>query len=84
MDFAPPPGELVDDAAVLARLAAVAAALEQLRRAAAAPVGEHSGAFLNDVLHALPTRTGLPRTNCAPKAAPWPPLGSGTPSGHYD
>ncbi|MGW2518505.1 hypothetical protein ACWC09_16095 [Streptomyces sp. NPDC001617] len=37
MDFAPPPGKVVDDAAVLTRLATVEAALEQLRRAAAEP-----------------------------------------------
>ncbi|MEU2337267.1 hypothetical protein ABZ608_27420 [Streptomyces sp. NPDC013172] len=74
MDFAPPAGEPVDDAVVLARLAAVEAALEQLRRASAEPVGEHFGAFLNDVLRALPTAADLPpdelRAESGPLAAP--------------
>jgi hypothetical protein len=60
MDFAPPPGELVDDAAVLTRLASVEAALEQLRQASAEPLGEHFGTFLDDVLRALPTAADLP------------------------
>lgn len=70
MDFAPPPGELVDDAAVLARLAAVEAALEQLRRAAAEPVGEHFGTFLNDVLRALPTAADLPPDELCAESGP--------------
>ncbi|MFD8008322.1 transposase family protein [Streptomyces mirabilis] len=59
MDFAPPASELVDDAAVLARLATVEAALEQLRRATTGPLGDHFGTFLNDVLRALPTAADL-------------------------
>ncbi|NUQ96351.1 MAG: hypothetical protein HOY79_07215 [Streptomyces sp.] len=74
MDFAPPPGELVDDAAVLARLAAVQAALKQLRQASGEPVGEHLRTFLNDVLRALPTAADLPpdelRAESGPLASP--------------
>ena len=74
MDFAPPPGEVVDDAAVLARLSTVETALEQLRRAAAEPVGEHFGTLLNNLLRTLPTRADLsPDELCAqsgPLASP--------------
>lgn len=54
MDFAPPPDAVVDDAAVAARSAAVHAASERLRRAAAEPLGESFGALLDDLLHTLP------------------------------
>ncbi|MGW7545985.1 hypothetical protein ACWGKQ_33490 [Streptomyces sp. NPDC054770] len=74
MGFAPPPGEVVDDTAVLARLAAVEAALEQLRRAASEPLGEDFGTLLKDLLHALPTREDLPadelRAESGPLASP--------------
>ncbi|MFJ9713282.1 hypothetical protein [Streptomyces sp. NPDC101234] len=70
MDFAPPPGELVDDAAVLARLATVEAALEQLRRATTEPLGEHFGTFLNDVLRALPTTADLPPDELCAESGP--------------
>ncbi|MCQ9180303.1 hypothetical protein KMT30_14945 [Streptomyces sp. IBSBF 2953] len=70
MDFAPPPGEPVDDAAVLARLAAVETALEQLRRAAAESVGEHFGGFLDDVLRALPTMADLPSDELCAESGP--------------
>ncbi|RPE44218.1 hypothetical protein EDD90_7453 [Streptomyces sp. Ag109_O5-1] len=74
MDFAPPPGETVDDAAVLARLATVEATLERLRRAAAEPLGEHFGTLLNDLLSALPTPADLPpdelRAESGPLASP--------------
>ncbi|MER5793056.1 hypothetical protein [Streptomyces sp. NPDC001980] len=70
MDFAPPPGELVDAAAVLARLAAVEAALEQLRRAAAEPVGDHFGTFLSEVLRVLPTTADLPRDELCAESGP--------------
>ncbi|MER6219127.1 hypothetical protein ACWCYL_03930 [Streptomyces sp. 900105755] len=74
LDFAPPASELVDDAVVLARLAAVEAALEQLRQASAEPVGERFGTFLSDVLRALPTAADLPpdelRAESGPLASP--------------
>lgn len=74
LDFAPPAGEPVDDAAVLTRLTAVEAALDQLSRATAEPVGEHFGAFLHDVLRALPTAADLPpdelRAESGPLASP--------------
>ncbi|MEU2775508.1 hypothetical protein ABZ646_21845 [Streptomyces sp. NPDC007162] len=70
MDFAPPPGELVDDAVVLARLAAVEAALEQLRREATEPLGDHFGTFLNDVLRALPTSADLPPDELCAESGP--------------
>ncbi|MCH5676795.1 hypothetical protein [Streptomyces gilvus] len=70
MDFAPPASELVDNAAVLARLAAVEAALERLRRAAIEPLGDHFGTFLNDVLHALPTAADLPPDELCAESGP--------------
>ncbi|MFD5538663.1 hypothetical protein ACFWIJ_12655 [Streptomyces sp. NPDC127079] len=74
MDFAPPAGEPVDDAAVLARLTAVEASLDQLRRASAEPVGEHFGTFLTDVLRVLPATADLPpdelRAESGPLASP--------------
>ncbi|MFE2607390.1 hypothetical protein ACFXDI_29470 [Streptomyces mirabilis] len=70
MDFAPPASEPVDDDAVLARLAAVEAALEQLRRATTEPVGEHFGTFLNDVLRALPTAADLPPDELCAESGP--------------
>jgi len=70
MDFAPPPGKVVDDAAVLTRLAAVEAALEQLCRAAAEPVGEHFGTLLDDVLRVLPTMADLPPDELCAESGP--------------
>ncbi|WP_146067837.1 hypothetical protein [Streptomyces sp. Ru72] len=70
LDFAPPPGELVDDAVVLARLAAVEAALEQLRRATTEPLGDHFGTFLSDVLRALPTAADLPPDELCAESGP--------------
>ena len=74
MDFAPPASDLVGDTTVLARLAAVEAALEQLRQVSGEPVGEHFGMFLNDVLRALPTAADLSpdelRTESGPLASP--------------
>lgn len=70
MDFAPPASELVDDAAVLARLATVEAALEQLRRATTGPLGDHFGTFLNDVLRALPTAADLPPNKLCAESGP--------------
>lgn len=70
MDFAPPPGTVVDGAAVLARLTAVEAALEQLRRAAGEPVGEHFGALLNDFLLALPSAADLPPDGLVAESGP--------------
>jgi hypothetical protein len=84
MDFAPLPGKVVDDAAVLARLAAVEAALEQFRRAAAEPVGEHFGTLLNDVLRVLPTMADLPPDELCAKSGPLISPDSGTPSGRCD
>ncbi|WP_105971116.1 hypothetical protein [Streptomyces geranii] len=60
MDFAPPPGETVDAAAVLARSAAVEAARERLHQAAAEPVGGDFGALLKELLLALPSPADLP------------------------
>ncbi|WP_344406664.1 hypothetical protein [Streptomyces longisporus] len=70
MDFAPPPGEAVDDAAVLARLSAVETALERLRRAAAEPVGEHFRTLLTDVLRALPSMADLPPDELCAESGP--------------
>jgi hypothetical protein len=70
MDFAPPASELVDGAAVLARLATVEAALEQLRRATTGPLGDHFGTFLNDVLRALPTAADLPPDELCAESGP--------------
>ncbi|MEU6537912.1 hypothetical protein [Streptomyces sp. NPDC047000] len=70
MDFAPPPGEAVDDAAVLARLAAVEAALEQLRLAAAEPLGEHLASLLNDLLRVLPAKADLPPDELCAESGP--------------
>jgi len=70
MDFAPPPGEVVDDAAVLARLSTVQTALDQLRLAAAEAVGEHFGTLLNNLLRALPTRADLPPDELCAESGP--------------
>ncbi|MEU2744590.1 hypothetical protein ABZ656_57710 [Streptomyces sp. NPDC007095] len=70
MDFAPPASELVDGATVLARLATVEAALEQLRRATTGPLGDHFGTFLNDVLRALPTAADLPPDELCAESGP--------------
>ncbi|WP_234536834.1 hypothetical protein [Streptomyces shenzhenensis] len=70
MDFAPPASELVDNAAVLARLAAVEATLEQLRRATIEPLGDHFGTFLNDVLRGLPTAGALPPDELCAESGP--------------
>ena len=60
MDFAPPPGAVVDSAAVHARVAAVEAARERLHQAEAKPVGEHFGALLKELLLTLPSAVDLP------------------------
>jgi hypothetical protein len=70
MDFAPPASDLVGDTTVLARLAAVEAALEQLRQVSTEPVGEHFGMFLNDVLRALPTAADLPPDELCAESGP--------------
>ncbi|MEU3514002.1 hypothetical protein ABZ770_01620 [Streptomyces sp. NPDC006654] len=75
-------GDLVDDFAVRTRLTALEAALEQLRRASAEPVGEHFGAFLNDALRALPTAADLPPDELRAESGPLAAPGCGTPNAH--
>ncbi|MFI1035874.1 hypothetical protein [Streptomyces sp. NPDC020951] len=70
MDFAPPPGAVVDEAAVRARSAAVEAARERLHQAAAGPVGEHFGALLKELLLALPSSADLPVDELVAESGP--------------
>ena len=55
-DFAPPPGRIVDDTAVLARPASAEAARELLSGAATEPLGAHFGTLPTDLLRALSGR----------------------------
>lgn len=70
MDFAPPAGAVVDEAAVRARSAAVEAALERLHQAVAEPVGEHFGALLKELLLTLPSSADLPVDELIAESSP--------------
>jgi hypothetical protein len=70
MDFAPPPGVLVDEATVRARSAAVLAALERLHLATAEPVGENFRAVLEELLRTLPSPSDVPAAALVAESGP--------------
>jgi hypothetical protein len=70
MDFAPPPGVLVDETTVRARSAAVLAALERLHLATAEPFGENFRAVLEELLRTLPSPSDVPAAALVAESGP--------------